>query len=106
MSKHKEHTYYFQRRLDDQGIKQDFNNGTKFIDLTNKKSKYDTQQQVIDLALKCADISSSAHKDFVISHYWTYRHYEEFFDQGDRERELALRETKLFDRSQINVSRS
>jgi hypothetical protein len=48
---------------------------------------------VIDLAVKCADISSQARKDFGVAHYWAYQMYEEYFEQGDKERELALRET-------------
>lgn len=54
---------------------------------------------ILQIAIKCADISNSA-KPWEINNLWVERVTEEFFRQGDRERELKLSISPLCDRSQ------
>ena len=59
---------------------------------------------MLQIALKCADISNPC-RTWNISRLWSYRACEEFYRQGDRERELNLPVTPLFDRNAISVAK-
>lgn len=59
---------------------------------------------MLQIALKCADISNPC-RTWNISRLWSYRACEEFYRQGDRERELNLTVTPLFDRNSISVAK-
>lgn len=59
---------------------------------------------MLQIALKCADISNPC-RNWNISRLWSYRACEEFYRQGDRERELNLPVTPLFDRNCISVAK-
>lgn len=57
---------------------------------------------MLQVCLHTADISNPA-KPLVIAKQWTQRVVEEFFQQGDRERELGLPVTNFFDREHPNT---
>ena len=59
---------------------------------------------VLQIALKCADISNPC-RSWNISRLWSYRACEEFFRQGDRERELGLPITQICDRQNISIAK-
>ena len=59
---------------------------------------------MLQIALKCADISNPC-RTWNISRLWSYRACEEFYRQGDRERELNLPVTPLCDRNGISVAK-
>ena len=59
---------------------------------------------MLQIALKCADISNPC-RNWNISRLWSYRACEEFYRQGDRERELELPITPICDRSNISVAK-
>ena len=59
---------------------------------------------MLQIALKCADISNPC-RTWNISRLWSYRACEEFYRQGDRERELNLPVTPFFDRNGISVAK-
>lgn len=59
---------------------------------------------MLQIALKCADISNPC-RTWNISRLWSYRACEEFYRQGDRERELNIPVTPLFDRNCISVAK-
>jgi hypothetical protein len=59
---------------------------------------------MLQIALKCADISNPC-RTWNISRLWSYRACEEFYRQGDRERELNLPVTNLCDRNGISVAK-
>ena len=59
---------------------------------------------MLQIALKCADISNPC-RNWNISRLWSYRACEEFYRQGDRERELELPVTPICDRSNISVAK-
>ena len=59
---------------------------------------------ILQIALKCADISNPC-RSWNISRLWSYRACEEFFRQGDRERELGLPVTQICDRQNISIAK-
>ena len=59
---------------------------------------------MLQIALKCADISNPC-RTWNISRLWSYRACEEFYRQGDRERELNLPLTPICDRNGISVAK-
>ena len=59
---------------------------------------------VLQIALKCADISNPC-RSWNISRLWSYRACEEFFRQGDRERDLGMPVTQVCDRQNISIAK-
>jgi len=60
---------------------------------------------VLQIAMKCADISNPC-RPWQVSRLWSLRACEEFFRQGDRERELKLQHiTPLCDRLNVTVAK-
>ncbi|XP_040564835.1 uncharacterized protein [Lepeophtheirus salmonis] len=59
---------------------------------------------IVQIAMKCADISNPC-RAWNISRLWSYRASEEFFRQGDKERELGLSVTPPFDRLTMTVAK-
>lgn len=59
---------------------------------------------VLQIAMKCADISNPC-RPWNISRLWSYRACEEFFRQGDKERELGLNVTPFCDRFNMSVAK-
>lgn len=59
---------------------------------------------ILQIAIKCADISNPCRSWFV-SRLWSLRACEEFFRQGDRERELGLSLTPICDRFNVTVAK-
>ncbi|XP_015117340.1 uncharacterized protein LOC107041345 isoform X2 [Diachasma alloeum] len=57
---------------------------------------------ILQISLKCADISNPC-RPWDISRKWAYKVCEEFFRQGDYERQLNLPVTPLCDRSSISI---
>lgn len=57
---------------------------------------------ILQIAMKCADISNPC-RTWNISRLWSYRACEEFFRQGDRERELGFAVTPFCDRFNMSV---
>jgi hypothetical protein len=59
---------------------------------------------VLQIAIKCADISNPC-RAWGVSRLWSYRACEEFFRQGDSERELNMTVTPFCDRFNISVAK-
>ncbi|XP_051174345.1 uncharacterized protein LOC127290025 isoform X2 [Leptopilina boulardi] len=57
---------------------------------------------ILQIALKCADISNPC-RPWDISRKWSYKVCEEFFRQGDYERQLNLPVTPLCDRQSTSI---
>ena len=60
---------------------------------------------MLSLVLHCCDISHPA-KRWDLHHRWTTRLLEEFFRQGDMERELGLPFSPLCDRNNTMIAES
>ena len=59
---------------------------------------------VLQIAIKCADISNPC-RSWDVSRLWSLRACEEFFRQGDVERELGLSLTPICDRFNVTVAK-
>lgn len=59
---------------------------------------------ILQISLKCADISNPC-RPWDISRKWSYKVCEEFFRQGDYERQLNLPVTPLCDRQSMSIPR-
>jgi len=79
MAKHSSDLESFKRRLELSGVKSSLNNGNMFIDKTDGKKMFETQQQAIEIAIHTADISAASRPDFEVIKKWTYLLYDEFF---------------------------
>ncbi|GBP00257.1 High affinity cAMP-specific 3',5'-cyclic phosphodiesterase 7A [Eumeta japonica] len=71
---------------------------TNTLDLT----KGEHRLLVLQIALKCADISNPC-RPWEISRKWSFKVCDEFFRQGDYERKLNLPVTALCDRHTISI---
>ena len=59
---------------------------------------------ILQIAIKCADISNPC-RDWAVSKLWSLRACEEFFRQGDVERELGFELTPICDRFNVTVAK-
>ncbi|XP_037904813.1 uncharacterized protein LOC119647762 isoform X3 [Hermetia illucens] len=79
---------------------------TKFRDYIEQDSldmtKAENRHFILQIALKCADISNPC-RPWDISKKWSQKVCEEFFRQGDYERQLNLPVTSLCDRYSMSV---
>jgi len=62
------------------------------------------RQLILEMAIKCADLCNAA-KPLDISKPWVDKIMEEFYRQGDREKELGLPVSKFMDRDSPNVAK-
>ena len=74
---------------------------------TNKQliDLYDKQQCMLNMIIHTSDISNPAKPD-KISQQWTQRVYDEFFVQGDLEKEKKLPISNFCDRNTTNVNKA
>jgi len=59
---------------------------------------------ILQIALKCADISNPC-RPWDVSRKWSIKVCEEFFRQGDYERQLNLPVTPVCDRNTMSVAK-
>lgn len=74
-------------------------------DRSNSKLMMDSQQEVLNLLIHLGDLSHNS-KSSDISYKWTLLLYEEFFNQGDKERVLGKPISFLCDRYTTNIYKS
>lgn len=65
-------------------------------------SRAEDRHFILQIALKCADISNPC-RPWDVSRKWSQKVCEEFFRQGDYERQLNLPVTSLCDRHTTSV---
>ena len=102
MAKHMEDLTSFKNKLENKGISKLENNGPLFIDHSEDTKRFASQQQMLELLAHASDVSQST-RNFDTVRKWTYLLFEEFFDQGDIEREEGLPVSFLCDRTTTNV---
>ncbi|KAJ3174458.1 High affinity cAMP-specific 3',5'-cyclic phosphodiesterase 7A [Geranomyces variabilis] len=90
MSKHFEYINKFKSRMSAGTI-----NGTNDLSPENRLA-------IAEMAIKCADLCNPS-KTFPLSKKWTDAVMEEFFMQGDKEKELGLPVSQFMDRTNTNV---
>jgi hypothetical protein len=81
------------------------NNDPNMLINVNSSTFFEEQQDVMNFILHMADISHSS-KSFEISKKWTTFIMEEFWHQGDLEKEKGLQITFLCDRENVDVPKS
>jgi len=78
----------------------------KFIFLSGKeKTKFDEQQMMLNYLIHAADLGHNA-KKFHISMHWVKLLQQEFWNQGDKEKEKNLNISFLCDRNNVDVPAS
>ncbi|XP_067929657.1 high affinity 3',5'-cyclic-AMP phosphodiesterase 7A-like [Watersipora subatra] len=70
---------------------------TRMVDGTLDMGSYDDRHFILQIALKCADISNPC-REWSVCKTWSERVCKEFFRQGDLERNLQLKVSPLCDR--------
>ena len=80
---------------------------TKFENCLSSFSKDNPEhrQLLLEILLKSADISNPC-RPFHIAKYWSYMVVDEFFAQGDREKDLCLPLSPFHDRETIHVTKT
>uniref|UniRef100_T1KXI2 PDEase domain-containing protein n=1 Tax=Tetranychus urticae TaxID=32264 RepID=T1KXI2_TETUR len=71
---------------------------------TIKMTSPDDRLFVMQIALKCADLGNPG-RPWVLSQRWTTQICNEFYRQGDYERQLKMKVTPIFDRRTASVAR-
>jgi hypothetical protein len=79
-------------------------NFKEIFNVSNEKL-FDAQQVVLNMCIHTADISNPA-KPEKISKKWTEKVYDEFFKQGDLEKQLNLPVSLLCDRNTTNINKA
>ncbi|ESO06444.1 hypothetical protein HELRODRAFT_149347, partial [Helobdella robusta] len=75
------------------------------VDLTDKHvHSHRHKQTIVQIALKCADICNPC-RSWKVSRKWSQLICEEFFRQGDREKDLNLPLTTAYDRTQSTTAK-
>ena len=75
------------------------------VSASNFDPKNSDKQLWMNMGMHMADISNPS-KKWDTSFRWTEMLYEEFFAQGDKERELGMQISDLMDRTTINIAKS
>ena len=78
-------------------------NSEKIIDYSNATKEFDSKQQLIEICLHAADVSTQT-RPFEIAHEWTYLLFEDFFHQGDVEKASNLPVSFLCDRTTTAIA--
>lgn len=90
--------------LEQKGI----SNGNKrdlLVDRESHKKEFDSKQQLIEFAVHAADVSTQT-RPFDVAVEWTILLFEEFFHQGDLEKEHGNTISFLCDRETTQIAKS
>ena len=60
-------------------------NAQKLIDKSNPTKEFDSKQQLLEICVHAADVSTQT-RPFHVAREWTYLLFDEFFTQGDLEK--------------------
>ncbi len=97
MSFHAKQFTYLKLKIENLGIRGG-ENVDKLLDNMDNMQIYSTQQEFLNILIHTADISNPT-KPFDIYKSWAERVMDEFWRQGDREKELSLPVSFLCDRN-------
>ena len=76
-----------------------------FFENFKSKNVFDDQQEILNFVMHSADISHNT-KDWKISSLWSKLVYEEFFLQGDLEKQKNLSVSMFCDRNSTNIPKA
>ena len=80
-------------------------NRSLLVDRESPKKEFDSKQQLLEFTVHAADISTQT-RSFEVAVKWTLLLFEEFFNQGDIEKEKGLPVSFLCDRETTQVGKS
>ena len=80
-------------------------NQNLLIDRESATKEFDSKQQLIEMVVHAADVSTQV-RPFKTALKWTWLLFEEFFDQGDREKAEGLPVSFLCDRTTTQITQS
>lgn len=103
MANHARHLSMLKNRLESEDIKEGKNIDHLLSD--NPSKNFEIQQVIINMIVHCADISNPC-KPKKVYFKWIDLVFEEFFDQGDREKVVGLPVSMLCDREKIDINKS
>ena len=72
---------------------------------SNDKTLFDNQQQILNLCIHGSDVSNPT-KPYIVYKKWVGLIFEEFFNQGDLEKQAGLPITVLCDRENTSIPKS
>ena len=104
MARHVSDLANFKSLMEQRGIKNGENQAA-IIDTDSPKKEFDTRQTLLEITVHAADVSTQV-RPFDIAIQWTWLLFEEFFDQGDKEKEQKLPISFLCDRTTTCISTS
>ena len=104
MADHASHINVIDFQIKDKQITKEAQNGADFIDTSGDKELFASQQQCLDLMIHACDLSTPTRK-FDTLKRWTYLLFDEFFGQGDKEKEHGLNASFLCDRATTIVAK-
>ena len=80
-------------------------NQAAMIDKESATKEFDSKQQLMEMIVHAADVSTQV-RPFKVALTWTWLLFEEFFDEGDLEKEQNLPISFLCDRSSVQITQS
>ena len=105
MAKHTKSQTFIKIKLDQFKELDQNKNLYNLIHNLSDESKFDRQQEILNFLIHCADISNTT-KDFSVCKIWTEKVMEEFFSQGDLEKNEKLPVSFLCERNTTNIPKS
>lgn len=102
MADHLSHINMLDYKVKNKGIERDKNNGALLIDNSDEKTKFQGQQHLLDFLLHSCDLSTAT-REFDTLKQWTYLLFDEFFKQGDLEKENDMPASFLCDRNTVVI---
>ena len=104
MSFHSRIIALMKNRVENNNIKNG-ENSDKIINKNNNDNIFNEQQEVLNYLIHIGDLSHSS-KNFEITYKWSYLLSEEFWRQGDEEKEKGFCINFLFERSNTDIPRN
>ena len=105
MANHNAHIDVYKNKIQHNGIKMENNNGSLLIDGEENQDVFKNQQDMLEFMVHSSDFVSFTRK-FDTNHDWTYLLFEEFFNQGDMEKENEKEIYFLCDRTTTIVAKT
>ena len=90
--------------MEQKGV-QNGNQRELLVDSESAKKEFDTKQQLIEFMVHAADVSTQT-RPFDVAVEWTILLFEEFFHQGDMEKEQGMTVSFLCDRETTQIAQS
>ena len=105
MGSHQQNLDAFNSKIIGLGICKEKENGHLLIEEDDEIKKYNSKLQLMDMIVHTSDFANTT-RGFETVHKGTFKLFEEFFEQGDLEKEKNLPVSFLCDRETTGVAKS